>query len=141
MVACSGEQTKEAPATPAPAVEEPSGDETLAVAMDKATLERMRAQFAVVDMDVDASFLSTEEVAVVNKLNEVGNYMSAIYALQRSEKNPGWRAEIAASDLANKELLLDLFDLHFGPWDTLDNNKPFLVRRQCLRAQLSIRPT
>ena len=125
VVACSGEQTKEAPATPAPAVEEPSGDETLAVAMDKATLERMRAQFAVVDMDVDASFLSTEEVAVVNKLNEVGNYMSAIYALQRSEKNPGWRAEIAASDLANKELLLDLFDLHFGPWDTLDNNKPF----------------
>ena len=125
VAACSGEQTKEAPATPAPAVEEPSGDETLAVAMDKATLERMRAQFAVVDMDVDASFLSTEEVAVVNKLNEVGNYMSAIYALQRSEKNPGWRAEIAASDLANKELLLDLFDLHFGPWDTLDNNKPF----------------
>ena len=125
VVACSGEQPKKAPATPAPAVEEPSGDETLAVAMDKATLERMRAQFAVVDMDVDASFLSTEEVAVVNKLNEVGNYMSAIYALQRSEKNPGWRAEIATSDLANKELLLDLFDLHFGPWDTLDNNKPF----------------
>ncbi|MEX0643868.1 MAG: hypothetical protein WD076_01050, partial [Parvularculaceae bacterium] len=32
---------------------------------------------------------------------------------------------IAASDGPDTALLLDLFDLHFGPWDTLDHNKPF----------------
>ena len=85
-------------------------------------LETMRAQFAVVEMDTDTSFLSDEERAVVNKLNDVGNIMSQIYLRQRSEMNPVWREEIAASDNA---LLLEMFDLHFGPWDTLDHNKPF----------------
>ena len=125
VAACSGEQAEEPTATPAPAAEEPSDDRTAAVAADRAALEAMRAQFAVIDMDVDASFLSAEETAVVNKLNQVGNYMSEIYLRQRSEMNPEWRAEIAASDVANKDLLLQLFDLHFGPWDTLDHNKPF----------------
>ncbi len=88
-------------------------------------LGAMRDQFAVVDMDVDTSFLSDEERAVVNKLNEVGTLMSEIYLRQRSESNPLWRAQIAASDFENRALLLNLFDLHFGPWDTLDNNKAF----------------
>lgn len=82
---------------------------------DRETLDKMRAQFAVIDMDVDTSFLSDEERAVVNKLNEIGNLMSQIYLRQRSENNPAWRAEIAASDSADRDLLLDLFDLHFGP--------------------------
>ena len=85
-------------------------------------LNAMRAQFAVVEMDADTSFLTEEERAVVNKLNQVGNLMSEIYLRQRSEMNPAWREEIAA---AGDDLLLDLFDLHFGPWDSLDHNKPF----------------
>lgn len=86
------------------------------------TLNAMRAQFAVVEMDADTSFLTDEERAVVNKLNQVGNLMSEIYLRQRSEMNPAWREEIAAGGDA---LLLDLFDLHFGPWDSLDHDKPF----------------
>lgn len=89
-------------------------------------LEAMRAQFAVIDMGVDTSFLTDEEVAVVNKLNEVGNLMSEIYLRQRFEKNPELRAEVAESEIENKELALNLLDLHFGPWDTLDENKPFV---------------
>ncbi|MBL4619807.1 MAG: hypothetical protein JKX88_06895 [Marinicaulis sp.] len=88
-------------------------------------LEAMRAQFAVVEMSDDTSFLTEEERAVVNKLNQVGNLMSEIYLRQRSEMNPDWRAEIAATDGPDRDLLLNLFDLHFGPWDTLDENKPF----------------
>ncbi len=129
LAACSGEQSAEAPATPAPEAEAASDDMAAPVATDRAALEAMRAQFAVIDMDPDASFLSAEETAVVNKLNQVGNYMSEIYFRQRSEMNPDWRAEIAASDVENKDLLLQLFDLHFGPWDTLDNNKPFFGDR------------
>lgn len=89
------------------------------------TLEKMRSQFAVIDMDVDTSFLTGEEVEVVNKLNQVGNLMSEIYLRQRSEMNPEWREEIAGGDLENKDLTLQLFDLHFGPWDTLNDNAPF----------------
>jgi Peptidase family M49 len=122
-VACGGETTS---TTPPPSPAPSSTDEVAAPhAESHDVLTAMRAQFAIVEMDVDTSFLTEEERAVVNKLNEVGNLMSEIYLRQRSELNPGWRAEIVESELDGKDLLADLFDLHFGPWDTLDENKPF----------------
>ncbi len=51
--------------------------------------------------------------------------MARIYLRQISEDNPAVRAAIAAGDHPDKDLLLNLFDLHFGPWDTLDEGKSF----------------
>ncbi|HPE31527.1 MAG TPA: hypothetical protein PLV61_10050 [Parvularculaceae bacterium] len=103
----------------------PASVETGAVAADRDHLEAMRAEIAVVDMHPDVSFLTPEEREVVNLLNKAANLMSEIYLRQVSAENPATRDEIAASDSPDKALLLDLFDLHFGPWDTLDHNKPF----------------
>lgn len=137
LAACGGGQddatTSDGPAAPAESVGENvtaerhdakmlDGEASAATAQE---LQAMRDQFAVIDMEVDTSFLSEEDVRVVEKLNQVGNLMSQIYMRQRSEMNPDWRAAIAASDLEQKDLVLQLFDLHFGPWDTLDHNKPF----------------
>ncbi|WP_262692900.1 dipeptidyl-peptidase 3 family protein [Kordiimonas aestuarii] len=88
-------------------------------------LAEQRAKIARIDMDTDTSFLTDEEKAVINKLIIAANYMSEIYLRQRNEDNPEVRAKIAASDLPNKDLLLNMFDLHFGPWDTLDEAHPF----------------
>ena len=118
LAACSRETAP--PAPEADTQEQAVKKEAGVAAEDK--LQTMRAQFAPVTMDADTSFLTEEERAVVNKLNEVGNLMSEIYLRQRSEMNPQWRAEIAASGNA---LLLEMFDLHFGPWDTLDHDAPF----------------
>lgn len=117
--ACSREAAPES-SVKAPAATSEAAEETVMASQD--ALEAMRAQFAVVEMDADTSFLTDEERAVVNKLNQVGNLMSEIYLRQRSEINPEWREKIAAGGDA---LLLDLFDLHFGPWDSLDHDKPF----------------
>ncbi len=122
LAACSGEKAEPPAAEERYVAEEVAPPEGV---MERAVLETMRDQFAVVEMEVDTSFLTDEERAVINKLNEVGDLMSEIYLVQRSPYNPTWRAELAASDVENKALLLDLFDLHFGPWDTLDNNRPF----------------
>jgi len=84
-----------------------------------------RAKIPRVPMSVDTSFLSQEDREVINRLNKVGDLMSEIYLRQVSENNPAIRAEIAASDNPDKDLLLDLFDLNFGPWDTLNENHPF----------------
>ena len=125
VAACSGGGDDAATSTAEDASAHDAGQAGQTAMASQEALETMRAQFAVVDMDVDTSFLSDEERAVVNKLNEVGALMTEIYLRQRSESNPLWRTQIAASDVENKDLLLDLFDLHFGPWDTLDHNKPF----------------
>ena len=89
-------------------------------------LDAMRAQFARIDMDPAVDFLSAEERTVVNLLIEAGELLSEIYLRQISEQNPAWRAAVAASDSPDRALLLELFDLHFGPWDTLDHDAPFI---------------
>lgn len=118
--ACGRERAAE---TPAPAV---SAEAAPAAAVaPREQLAAMRAQFAVIDMEPDLSFLTGEEKDVVNLLNEAGELMSAIYLRQISEENAPLRAAIAAGDQPDRALLLDLFDLHFGPWDSLDHDKPF----------------
>lgn len=119
VAACSGPNQE---ASPAPTAAESPAAAGLA---QRERLEAMRAQIAVVKMNPDVSFLTDEERQVVNLLNQVGSLMSEIYLRQISEDNPVWRNEITASDNPDKDLLLDLFDLHFGPWDTLDDNEPF----------------
>lgn len=126
LAACS---RQEAPSEPAPtpaALEENAAP----VAASRDQLEKMRGQFAIVDMAPDVTFLTAEEARVVNLLNEAAVLMSEIYRRQVSEENPAIRAEIAAGDHPDKELLLDLFDLHFGPWDTLDHDKPFYGEKE-----------
>lgn len=130
--ACAREEAKpdsEAAAPDETAIEAPQSE---IAAADSAALDAMRAQIAVVEMNPNISFLSDEDRAVINKLNQVGVLMSEIYLRQRSEMNPAWRAEIAASDLPQKDKLLEMFDLHFGPWDTLDHNKPFYGTQEML---------
>ncbi len=118
LVAACGRPDKPAPA--------PDADTTQAVSvLPHEKLEAMRAEFARIDMKTDLSFLTAEEKEVVNLLNEAGELMSAIYLRQISEENAATRAAIAASNLSDRDLLLDLFDLHFGPWNTLDHDRPF----------------
>lgn len=89
------------------------------------SLAASRAKIARIEMAPDVSFLTAEERQVVNLLIQVGDLMSEIYLRQVSADNPATRAAIAASDAPDKAALLDMFDLHFGPWDTLDEGKPF----------------
>lgn len=123
--ACDSDQTEPSEtSTEEAAAGNPGVTEELYVAPTR-ELEEMRGQFARIEMDPDTSFLSDEERQVINLLNEAGNLMSAIYLRQISPQNPERREEIASSDLDDRDLLLNLFDLHFGPWDTLDHNEPF----------------
>lgn len=84
-----------------------------------------RAQIADVQMEVNTTFLSDEERAVVNKLIEASALMSEIYIRQIDEANPETRKQIANSGRADTERLLDMFDLHFGPWDSLAEGHAF----------------
>lgn len=88
-------------------------------------LAAQRAKIARIAMTPDVSFLTAEDRQVVNLLNEAANLMSAIYQRQISEQNPALRAEIAASNRPDRDALLDMFDLHFGVWDSLNEYAPF----------------
>jgi len=80
------------------------------------------AKLAEVRMDVDTAYLSAEEREVVNLLNQAANLMSEIYKRQTTPDYDRLRAEVAAK---NDPALLKKFDAFFGPWDEVNDDKPF----------------
>jgi hypothetical protein len=98
---------------------------TAAAAAEAYDLAGQRAKIARISVAPDTAFLNAEEREVVNLLIRAAELMNPIYLRQRSVENPTVRAEIARSAHPQKAQLLDMFDLHFGPWDTLAENHPF----------------
>ncbi|MCQ8185157.1 dipeptidyl-peptidase 3 family protein [Parvularcula maris] len=123
--AACGQNGAEAPEPQGEEAVRTEGQSTMNVASTE-ELQTMRSQFARIEMDPDTSFLTEDERQVVELLNRAGNLMSSIYLRQISPENPARREAILASNISNKEMVLELFDLHFGPWDTLDHNEPFV---------------
>ncbi|HEU5285336.1 MAG TPA: hypothetical protein VFU20_02355, partial [Sphingomicrobium sp.] len=84
------------------------------------------AKLARVEMNPDTSFLTAEEREVVNILIQAADLMSEIYKRQATPDYDRLRAEVAAR---NDRELLDRFDTFFGPWDSLEEDKPFFGDR------------
>src|SRR5688572_416343 len=80
------------------------------------------AKLARVEMNPDTSFLSAEEREVVNLLIQAGDLMSEIYKRQATPDYDELRAEVAAK---NDPALIEKFDAFFGPWDQIEDGKPF----------------
>jgi hypothetical protein len=88
-------------------------------------LAASRAKIAKIEMRPDTSYLSAEERQVVNLLIQAANKMSEIYLRQNYARNPEVRRAISVSRRADQPLLLDMFDLYFGPWDELADGHAF----------------
>lgn len=112
-------------ATACGSVDQTSKQATAAEQAEGYSLAASRGKMARVEMNPDVSFLNAEEREVMNLLIEAAGLMNEIYLRQLYVDNPRIREEIAASDRPDKAQLLDMFDLHFGPWDSLEENHPF----------------
>lgn len=88
-------------------------------------LAESRAKIAKIEMRPDTAYLSAEEKQVVNLLIQAAGKMSDIYLRQNYAANPQVRRAISVSRRADQALLLDMFDLYFGPWDELADGHPF----------------
>lgn len=87
-----------------------------------------RAKFVRVFMPADVSFLTASEKQILNKLFEVSRYMSEIYLRQLSPANPDLREQLYCKPDPNDfdHLRWEMFELHFGPWDTTERYHPFI---------------
>jgi len=92
-------------------------------------ITRQYEKFAEVPMKPDVSFLTDTERKVVNKLIEASDYLSQIYLLQRGADYAERRAELERS---GSKIEKAMFDLHFGPCDSLeDDNHIFTGDTPC----------
>jgi hypothetical protein len=94
-------------------------------ATEQSPLVRELERFAAIPLQVDLSFLAPSERAALAKLAELAPVLDRIYLRQVYQGNQALRQEIASSGRPDRQELLAMFDLHFGPWNTLDANKPF----------------
>ena len=88
-------------------------------------LAAQMAKLATVRMDVETGFLSQEEREVVNLLIKASDLMSEIYLRQRLAENPQVRKAVSMNRRADRDLLVEMFDRNFGPWDELADLHPF----------------
>src|SRR5690554_5746142 len=88
-------------------------------------LSAQRDKLADVRIAPDTAFLSAEERDVVNLLIEASALMTEIYQRQRLPEYRQARSAIERSRRADRDLLLEMFDRNFGPWDELAELRPF----------------
>lgn len=88
-------------------------------------LAAQKAKLAVIEMKPDTSFLNDEERRVVNLLIQASEQMSLIYRAQRDRNWRQTRSAMERSRRADRDLLLEMYDRNFGPWDELADLHPF----------------
>ncbi|ANU07581.1 dipeptidyl-peptidase 3 family protein [Paraurantiacibacter namhicola] len=124
-LACSIPALALAACVTAPAAEEMAEAQTDMMADAGYDPQAQLAKLAVIEMAPDTSYLTAEEVQVVNLLIDASRYMSEIYLRQRDPNNPQVREALARNRRADQPLLLQLFDRNFGSWDSLAELHPF----------------
>lgn len=88
-------------------------------------LEKKIAQFAEVEVKYDESLLNEREKAVVNKLYEAAKIIDDLFFEQSYSKNNEIKNKLIKSEKAEDKAALKYFNIMFGPFDRLDENKPF----------------
>ncbi len=119
LLALAGLGCPKKDSAPAPA---PLGGEASKIVPD---LARRLAQFAPTPLAADLSALSPEDRQVLDKLIEASKLLNEIYLRQAWTGNPALRDEIAKLTSPDAKDVQDYFRLNFGPWDRLDERKPF----------------
>ncbi len=89
------------------------------------TLRDMRAKFADVEITVDPADIAPADMKVLGHLVKAAAVMDRIFWKQASADGRAVRDELAASKSVQAGLTVDMMDINYGPWDRLDDFKPF----------------
>jgi hypothetical protein len=90
------------------------------------TIGERIAQFVPTELTFDYDLLSPSERLVLRKVVEASRFMDDIFLRQVSPQNPRWLAQLESSQRAEDKDLLRYFRIMFGPWDRLDEHRPFM---------------
>jgi hypothetical protein len=100
-----------------------------APAPDEATLRRMAARFAPVDIGTDVSSLAANDRQVLGLLVEASRLMDAVFLQQVWAGNVSLMVDLTDAARRGDALAkarLDYFLINKGPWSRLDHDAPFM---------------
>jgi hypothetical protein len=102
-----------------------SGQGRLGEAMRRPIEERI-AQFVPTELTFHESLLSEDARRVLRKIVEASRFMDDIFLRQVSPRNPEWLARLESSLTDEDRQLLHYFRIMVGPWDRLEEHRPFM---------------
>ena len=83
-------------------------------------------KLAPVILTCDLSHLPPQEIQVLERLVRAAQHMDNIFLRQVYEKNSAILKALKNARNPDDSVYLDLFKIMFGPWDRLDDNRPFI---------------
>jgi len=101
--------------------------------LQKADLNHVKSQlqkFAPVEISYDKNILSASDQRVVEKLAAASQIIDRIFLAQVYSKNEAIKKTLMNSKIPEDKTYLDYFTIMYGPFDRLDENKPFLIAGQ-----------
>ena len=91
-----------------------------------AMLKETISKFVPVEIKYDKNLLSDREKVVLEKLYEASKFIDSIYLDQVYSKNNQIKSELMKKNDQLSKLQLELFDIMFGPFNRLEDDKPFI---------------
>ena len=91
-----------------------------------AMLKNVISKFVPVEIKYDASLLNDREKIVLEKLYRASKIIDEIFLEQVYSKNDQIKAELMLEGGEKAKLQLELFNIMAGPFDRLEDDKPFI---------------
>ncbi len=88
------------------------------------TIEQRLAEYAPVKIPVPWELLDKNETAALENIYRAAKVMDEIFLRQVWKGNVELRNELVTKGWTRE---LKFFDINFGPWDRIDDNKPFIT--------------
>ncbi len=93
--------------------------------MNKGIGDRI-AQFVPTELSFDESLLSRSDKRLLRKVVEASHFLDQIFLRQVSPHNPEWLDLLKSSSRPEDRELLHYFRIMYGPWDRLEEHRPFM---------------
>jgi len=104
----------------------PSSSDSRAVGM----LREKLSKFVPVSLATDDKFLSDLEESLLHSLIKAAQMMDPIFEQQVWEGTPRRIKELEKTDTTLSKLQLEYMDIMRGPWDSVNEDKPFAIDRK-----------
>ena len=89
-------------------------------------LKETISKFVPVEIKYDKSLLNEREKIVLEKLYDASKFIDSIYLDQVYSKNTQIKSELMKKDDELSKVQLELFEIMFGPFNRLEDDKPFI---------------
>jgi hypothetical protein len=103
------------------------------VIKEKASLEYVKGELeklVPVELKCDLSSLSEQDKKVLTRLIEAGKIIDELFLVQVYIENPKIQMELYQLNNPDDSYYLELFNIMFGPWNRIDENKPFINNKE-----------